>query len=142
LAPEQFGVNLREFLQLLLQGAEVFGPLACGLLLRFTLQEELVHLPHRQALGQIIEWTMLGSAIMTMAPRFATGGKTLHHRSAQEIGRNAQLLEEKALALAQSQRGLAGVVEYPRHVYGEDKKTPSAVNKKENAAKMRKCSTP
>jgi hypothetical protein len=32
------------------------------------------------------------------------------------------LLEKKAFALAQSQSGLAGLIEYPRHLYGEDRK--------------------
>jgi hypothetical protein len=52
------------------------------------------------------------------------------------------LLEEKAFALAQSQSGLAGVIEYPRHVYGEDRKTDGSSQQKENAFPMRNCLSP
>jgi len=142
LAPEQFGVDLRELLQLLLKSAEVFGALTGGLLLLRALEEELVHLTHRQALGQIVEGTMLGPPVMTMALGFATSGKTLHNRSAQEVRRDVELLEKKLFAPAQSQRGFSSVTEYPCHVYGKDMKTAKEVNEKENAPRMRNCSTP
>ena len=81
-------------------------------------KEKLVHFAHGQALGQIVEGAMLGAAVMTVALGFAAGGKALDDRSAKNVGGNAQLLEEKAFALAQCQCGFAGMVEYPSHVYG------------------------
>jgi hypothetical protein len=142
LTPQQFGVDLRDLFELLLQGTKMLGALAGRSLLRFTLEEKLIHFAHRQALGQIVEGAMLGSPVMTMTLGFATRGKAFHDRSAQKVGGNSQLPKEKAFALAQSQSGFTGVIEYPRHVYGQDKKIAAPVNKKENAPKIRKRSTP
>ena len=88
------------------------------LLLGLGFEKELIHFAHGQALGQIIEWAMLGAAVMTMALGFATRGIALDDRSAEDVGGNVQLLKEKSFALAERQGGLAGVFEYPRHLYG------------------------
>ena len=39
------------------------------------LQEELIHFTDRQTLGQVVEGTVLGPTVMTMALGFAAGGK-------------------------------------------------------------------
>ena len=87
-------------------------------LLRRGLEEELVDFADGQALGQIIERAVLGAAMMTVALRFATGGKTFDDRSAEQVGRPFELPEQPAFALAQGQRGFAGEAEYPSHMYG------------------------
>src|SRR5690348_16796569 len=117
----------------------MLNALAGVLLLVRSFQEELVHFAHRQALREIIERSVLGSAVMALALSFAAGREALDDGSAQQIRRHVQLLEEKAFALAQRQSGLAGLVKYPRHVYGEDAEIAGTVNKKENARKMRNC---
>jgi hypothetical protein len=136
------GIDLGEFLQLLLKRAEMLHARTGRLLLGRGFEEELIHFAHGQALGQIIERAMLGATVMTMALGFATSGKALHDRSAEEVSGNVQLLQEKASALAESQGGLARVIENPRHVYGEDKESAARVNEKESAPETRQCSTP
>ena len=69
------------------------------LLLGLGLQEEFVHFAHRQTLGQVIEGTVLGTAVMTMALGFAAGGKALDDRRAKKIGWHTQLLEQPSLPL-------------------------------------------
>ena len=115
---------------------------AGGLLLGLGFEEKLIHFANGQTLGEVIEGAMLGTAMMTMALRFSTSGKTFHDGGAEEIGGNVQLAEEKGFALAESQGGFARVVENPRHVYGEDTERAAQVNEKENARGTRKCSTP
>jgi len=138
-APKQFGIELREFLDLLLERTEMLHALAGVLLLLLGFEEEFVHFTDRQTLGEIIKRPVLGSAVMALALSFAAGGKALDEGGAEQIRRNVQLLEEKALALAQSQSGLASVVEYPRHIYSKDREITCRVNEKETAPEMRKC---
>src|SRR5687768_9671971 len=121
---------------------EMLDALAGGVLLRLGLEKELVDLAHGQTLGEVIKGAVFGPAVMALALSFATPSKTLDDRGAEQVRGNIQLLQEKAFALAQGQGGLAGVVEYPRHVYGEDRKTGGRRQQKETALRMRKCLTP
>jgi hypothetical protein len=132
------GVDLREFLQLLLELAVTFDAALSRLLLGGSLEEELIDFSNGQALGQVVEGAVFSSPLMAMAVGFATGGEALDQRGPQAVGEDADLGEQKAFAFAQSQGGFAGVV-YLRHMYGEDSKSVDAVNKKENAPGMRKC---
>jgi hypothetical protein len=112
------GIDLGEFLQLLLEQAKMFHAGASGLPLIIGFEQELIHFAHRQTLGQIIERAMFGPAVMTMAPGFATSGIALHDRGAEQVGGRVQLLKKKVFALAESQGGFARQIEYPRHAYG------------------------
>jgi hypothetical protein len=73
-------------------------------MLRFTLEEELVHFAHGQALGQIVKGTVLGPAFVAVALGFSATGKAFHHGSAQNVWGNADLVEKKGFSLAQSER--------------------------------------
>jgi hypothetical protein len=139
LPPEQLGIDLGEFLQLLLQLTVMFDGASGGLLLGGGLEEELVDLAHGQALGQIIEGTVFIAPVVAMAVGFATAGETLHEGGAQEVRVDFELGKEESLALAQGEGGFGGVM-YPCHISGEDKQMTAQVNKKENGGRMRKCS--
>ena len=89
MAPEEFGVDLGEFLHLLLEQAKMPHAGTSGLPLIVGFEQELIHFAHRQALGQIIERAMFGAAVMTMAASFAAGGITLHDRGAEQVGGSA-----------------------------------------------------
>jgi hypothetical protein len=77
LSPQQFGVNLRQFLQLFLELAVMFDGLLSGLLLGRALQEEFVNLAHRQTLGQVVKRAVFIAAVMAVAVGFAAPGETL-----------------------------------------------------------------
>ena len=140
-ATQQLGVDLREFLDLFLELAVVFDPGLSGLLLGRCFKEEFIHLTDGKALGQIVEGAVLMALLMTVAVGFAAAGKSLDEGGAQAVGQDMELRKQKAFALAQGQRGLPGKSVYLCHMYGEDTKTGDDVNKNENGAKMRKCST-
>jgi hypothetical protein len=74
---QQFGVDLREFLDLLLELAEVFDPLLRGLLLEGCFEEKFVDVANGQALGQVVERAMFISSLVTVAVGFATTGEPL-----------------------------------------------------------------
>jgi hypothetical protein len=71
LPPQQFGVNLGEFLQLLLESAVVLDGVLSRLALGRGSQEEFVDLAHRQALGQVIEGAVFISTVVALAVGFA-----------------------------------------------------------------------
>jgi hypothetical protein len=80
-SPQQFGVNLGEFLHLFLELAVMLDAGASGLLLVGGFEEELVYFAHSQALGQVVKRAVLGSALMAMAVGFAAAGKPLDQGS-------------------------------------------------------------
>jgi len=138
LPSQQFGVDLRELLDLLLELMEVVNAVFGGLLLSGTFEEELVHFSHGQTLSQIIKGTVFVSSMAAVAIGFATAAESLDQRGAQAIGRDLDLGEQEAFAFAQSQGGFVGI-EYLSHNYGKDDKNGIGVNKKESAPEMRKC---
>src|SRR5208337_195280 len=105
LPAEQLGIDLGEFLQLLLQLTVMLDGAAGRLLLGGGLEEELVDLAHSQALGQVVEGTMLGAAVMAMAVGFAALGETLDQRGAHGVGVDLELGQQESLAVAQGEGG-------------------------------------
>jgi len=77
LTPKEFGIELREFLDLLLERAEMLHTLAGGVLLLLGFEEELIHFTDRQTLAEIIKRAVPGPAVMALALRFAASGKAL-----------------------------------------------------------------
>jgi hypothetical protein len=142
LAPaKQFGVDLGEFFEVGLQLAVMFDALLSGPLLIGGFEGQFVDFAHGQALGQLVERAVLMAWLMTVAVGFAAAGESLHERRAQTVGPDLELSSQKAFALAQGQRGLAGEGIYLCHMYGEDMETGDGVNQNENAWEMRKCLT-
>ena len=129
-----------EFFELLLQLAVVIDARFGRLLLSGCFKKELVDLADRQALGQVVKGAVLLSAVMAVTIGFSANGETLDPRGAEAVRSEADLGEEEAFAIAEREGRFAGFV-YPSHNYGKDKKSDRAVNKKENAQRMRKCST-
>ena len=107
---------------------------AVVLLLR-SLEQELQNLAGRQTAGQIVEGAVL-PALSAGAMGFATGGEPLDIGSAQEVGRDGQLAQERGLALAQGQGGSASALVYLRQDVGEDNQPASKSNKKETACRV------
>jgi hypothetical protein len=138
LPPQQLGIDLGEFLQLLLQLEVMVDAASSGLLLGRSLEEELVDLTNRQALSQVVERAVLLAIVVAMAVGLAATGETLYEGSAQGVGAHLDLREQESLALAQGEGGFAGAV-YLSHTYGKDTKNAARVNKKENGVKMRNC---
>jgi len=73
------------------------------LLLGLGFEQEFKDPARDQTDRQIIKRAVLGP-LRAGAIGFATGGKTLDEGGAQELGRNAQLPQERSFALAQRQR--------------------------------------
>src|SRR5258706_7166218 len=71
--------------------------------------------------------------MVAVALRLAAAREAFDQGGAQAVGRDFDLREQEAFALAQSQRGLGGVMN-PSHIYGQDSKTPAEVNKKEHGS--------
>jgi hypothetical protein len=140
--PQQFGVDLREFFQLFQQLAVVVDAHFRRLLLGEGFELELVDFAHRQTLRQKVVRAVLGAALMAMTASLAAGSESFDDRGAQAVGRDFELGQEEALALAQSQRGFALGCVYPCYVYGKDNRNARNVNQKEFVLKMRECSTP
>jgi len=115
LSPQQLGVNLGEFLQLLLELAVMLNGVAGRLLLGWALEEEFVDLADCQALGQVVEGAVLVAAVMAMAVGFATAGDPFHERGAEGVGTDFDLGKEEPLALTQGEGGFGRVV-YPSHI--------------------------
>jgi hypothetical protein len=115
LSPQQLGVNLGEFLQLLLEVAVMLNGVESRLLLSWALEEEFVDLAHGQALGQVVEGAVFVAAVMAMAVGFATAGEPFHQRGAESVGTDFDLGKEEPFALAQGEGGFARVV-YPSHI--------------------------
>jgi len=115
---QQFGVDLREFLELLVEMAVMLDAIASGLLLGRGLEQELIDLTHGQALGQIMKGAMFVSAVTAVTLGFAAAGETFDQGGAQRVREDLELREQKMFALAQGQRGFAGGAVYPSHMYG------------------------
>jgi hypothetical protein len=79
---QQFGINLGEFLQLVLKVTVVFDGIASRLLLGLALEEEFVDLAHRQTLSQVVKRPMFIPTMVAVAVGFTTPGEALHQRSA------------------------------------------------------------
>jgi len=93
----------------------MFDGVASRLLLGGVLEEEFVDLAHRQALGQVVEGTVLIAPVVTLAVGFTTAGEALHQGSAQAIGANLKLGKKDAFALTQGEGGFGGII-YPSHI--------------------------
>ena len=91
------------------------------------LEEKFIDLAHGQALGQKIEWTVLGSVTVTVAVGLAAAGKAFHQRSAQAVWSELKLGHQPAFALAQGQCGFARSSVNLCHMYGKDSKTSERV---------------
>ena len=115
LPSQQLGIDLGQFLQVLLQLAVMLDGAASGLLLGGGLEQELVDLAHGQALGQVVEGTVLIAAVVALAISFATLGETLHQRGAQAVGADFEPSKEQSLAVAQGEGGFGGAVN-PSHI--------------------------
>ena len=66
---QQLGIDLGQFLQVLMQLAVMLDSAASGLLLGGGLEQELVDLAQGQALGQVVEGAVLMAAAVAMAVR-------------------------------------------------------------------------
>jgi len=79
-------------------------------------EQELADVPGGQAERQII----IGAVFLSLVA--GTGGlaaseELLDARGAQDLGRQAQLVEEGAFALAKGEGGSAFEFKYPSHIY-------------------------
>lgn len=99
LTPQQFGVDLGEFLHLLLELAVVLDSVFSGLLLSGCLEEELIDFANRQALSQVIEWAMLGCAVMAVAIGLAAGGEASTREARRQSGKTWSWESRKRLRL-------------------------------------------
>ena len=118
-AAQQFGIDLREFLNLRLELVVVLNPRLSGLALGGCFKEEFIHSTRSQALGQVEEGSMFIPAMVAGAIGFATAGKPLDQRGPQRIREDLELGDQKTFAVAQSQGGFASGGMNPRHIYGE-----------------------
>jgi hypothetical protein len=105
------------------------------LLLRLGFEQEFKHAARRQTDRQIIKRAVL-APLGAGAVGFATGGEPLDEGAAQELGRNAQLTQERGFALAQGQSRSAAKAEYLSQYVGEDSKPGPFGKKKESASKI------
>ena len=96
----------------------MFDALLSRLLLGGCFEEELINFAYGQALSQIVKRSVFISSVMAVAIRLATAGEALDQRSPQAVGQDLDLGEQKAFALAQSQRGFARGDIYLSHIYG------------------------
>ena len=115
LPAEQLGVDLREFLQLLLQ-LPVMRDAGPGLLLLgLGFEEEFGDFAHGQALGEVVEGTVFRAPVMAAAVLFAANRETLDERGAKQARVDFELSQKEVLTLAQGQGGLAAQAVYPSH---------------------------
>ncbi len=105
------------------------------LALRVGLEQEFKHTARYQTDGQIIKGAVL-VPLSADAVGFAAGGETLDKGGAQELGRNAQLTQERSFALAQGQSRRAAEAVYLSQYIGEDSKPGAFGKKKEFASKI------
>jgi hypothetical protein len=129
---QQFGIDLGEFLQLLLELAIALDAVFSRLLLSGCFELELIDPTHGQTLREVVKGAVLLSPMMAVTIGLATAGETLDQRGAQTLGQDPDLGEEEAFAFAQRQGGFGGVMN-PSHIYGKDSKNAETVNEKENA---------
>lgn len=130
---QQFGVDLRKLLDLILQLTVMLDALADGVPLGRCFEQKLVDVTGGQALGQEVKGPVFIPAMMAVAVGFAATGEPLDQGGAQEVGEDFELGEEPAFAMAQGQSGFALGGVNPCHIYGKDTKTANDVNEKENA---------
>jgi hypothetical protein len=96
---QQFGVDLREFLQSLPQTMVSLDALSALLLLGVGFEQEFKHAARDQTDGQIVKRAVL-APLSAGAVGFAAGGETLDEGGSQQLGWNAQLTQERSFALA------------------------------------------
>ena len=115
-AAQEFGVNLREFLQTLPKPMVSLDAVPALLPLGWGFEQEFKHTARDQTDRQIIE-RAVPAPLSAGAIGFAAGGEALGEGGAQELGRNAQLTQERNFALAQRQgRGAAEAVYLSQYV--------------------------
>jgi hypothetical protein len=113
---QEFGIDLRKFLDLIVELPVMGDAVLGGLSLGGGGEEELVDVSDGQALGQEIEGAVFIAALMTVTVGFATAGEPLDERGPEAVGKDLELKEQKAFALSQGQRGLAGGGVYLCHI--------------------------
>ena len=106
---QEFGIDLRKFLDLIVELPVMGDAVLGGLSLGGGGEEELVDFADGQTLGQEIEGAVFIAAMMTVTVGFATAGEALDERGAQAVGEDLEWRDQKAFALSQGQGGLAGV---------------------------------
>jgi hypothetical protein len=116
LPAQQLGINLGEFLQLLLQLAVMSHALLGLLLLVLTFEKEFGDFAGRQTLSEIVEGAMFATPMATATVLFTADRVTLDERGAQEVRIDFELREQVILALAQRQSGFTSATEYPSHI--------------------------
>jgi hypothetical protein len=123
---------LGEFLQAIVKLIEGGGGQPGGLLVGGVFEQKLLDPTDGQTLGQVIKGAML-LALAAGAVGFATGGEALNDAGADEVGRQAGLIEQTLTALAQRQCGEAAEAEYLCHRYGQDSQAGGQSKEKESA---------
>lgn len=116
-APQQFGVDLGQFLQpfpVLLVGGDAVGG---GLLLDGSLQEEFQDVARAQV-GQEVEEGSMALALAADAVGFATGGEALDVGGAEQVRGGSHLPQQEGAALAQGQGRGATELVYLSHFKG------------------------
>jgi hypothetical protein len=116
-APEQFPVDLREFFEQFIKLIKMGDALAGALLLFGTFKQEFLDLTGRQALGQIVKWSVL-LPVVTTAIGLAALAIAFNEGGAHEVRVDGDLMDDGGFALAQGQSGSAAGREYPSHKYG------------------------
>lgn len=96
---QQFGINLRQFLQPLPVGLIMAHALLGTLLLGLVLEEEFQDMTGGQIGSQLIKGSV-PLALRTGAMGFATGREPLHVGGAEQVWGNHKLAQESSLALA------------------------------------------
>ena len=132
---EQFGINLGKFLQTLPKALVSLDALSALLPLRVGFEQEFEHTARHQTDRQIIKGAVL-VPLSAGAVGLATGGEPLDEGGAQELGRNAQLTQERSFALAQGQSRSAAEPVYLSQYIGEDSKPRTFGKKKEFASEI------
>lgn len=105
-APEEFGVDFGEFGKLTLKLQVRGDSCACFLALFGRFEQKLPHVARSQALDEVIERTVLGSALAA-AVLFAARQILPDTGSAQEIQRRLAVRQERGPALPQGSRAFA-----------------------------------
>jgi hypothetical protein len=91
--------------------------LAGALLLLGTFKQEFLDMTGRQALGQIVKWSVL-LPLVTTAIGLAALAIAFNEGGAHEVRVDGDLMDDGGFALAQGQSGSAAGREYPSHKYG------------------------
>ena len=91
--------------------------LAGALLLFGTFKQEFLDMTGRQALGQIVKWSVL-LPLVTTAVGLAALAIAFNEGGAHEVRVHGDLMDDGGFALAQGQSGSAAGREYPSPKYG------------------------